>query len=48
MESGTEMKVQNFVPFCYWKGAKFMENIHKNLAKMDNFEVSRRHTGGLN
>ena len=25
------MEVQNFVPFCYWKGAKFVENIHEIL-----------------
>ena len=42
------MEVQNFIPFCYWKGAKFMENIHVILQKMDNFGVCHRYTGGLN
>ena len=33
LESRTEMEVQNFIPFCYWKGAKFMENVHVILKK---------------
>ena len=27
------MEVQNFVPFCYWKGVNFTENIHVILQK---------------
>ena len=30
--------VPNFVPFCYWKGAKFAE---KNIHILGNFEVRR-------
>ena len=33
MGSKTEMEVQNFVPFCYWEVAKFVENIHVILQK---------------
>ena len=34
-----EIDVLNFVPFCYWKGAKFAENIHI----LGNFDMRRRH-----
>ena len=33
-----ERDVLNFVPFCYWKGAKFAENIHI----LGNFDMRRR------
>ena len=45
MESQTEMEVQNFIPFCYWKGAKFAENIHVILQKWTILSVLQTHRG---
>ena len=33
LESRTEMMVQNFVPFCYWKSAKFVGNLQIHVLK---------------
>ena len=38
LESWTATEVQNFIPFCYWKGVKFVENIHE---KMQNWMILR-------
>ena len=48
LESLTEMMVQNFVPFCYWKSAKFAGSLKIHVLstmQVDNFVVHHRHTG---
>ena len=37
LESQTEMMVPNFMPFCYWKSSKFVENLKIHvLSSMQN------------
>ena len=37
------MEVQNFIPFCYWKGVKFAENIHEILQSWVIGGASQKH-----
>ena len=36
LELQTEMMVQNFVPFCYWKSSKFAENLENTCIECSN------------
>ena len=48
LETYTEMMVQNFMPFGYWKSTKFTEKLENTCVecniKMNNFVVCHRHT----